>query len=499
MSTKPLWPGGRYAPSPSERESTMMDPGTPPPPDAAAAAAAVTLVPGVPARIGRFEVREVLGAGAFGRVYRGFDAELRRDVAIKVPKPEALSADFRERFLREARAAATIRHPNVCPVYEVGTDDGVPYIVMGFVPGRTLAQVIAHRRGPFPAKQAVGIVRRLALAVEAAHRQGVVHRDLKPGNVLVDKDRKDVMVTDFGLAKLLGDVDGASTLQGDVLGTPAYMAPEQARGEVERVGPLSDVYSLGVILYELLTGQTPFRGTVSELLGQVLGVEPRSAAQVLPGLDPRLDAICRKAMAKDPARRFASARELATALGDVLRGADGASAAGPAAATEPTPAPEVGYELQASGGLAFASFAEEAVPEAAAAPTDAYARRELARLRDSQRKTAARVQWVVGAAVVVVLAALSYGAVRMMQPEAVPKDAAPAAGNKPRVNAAETPRPPEWQPGEPPFGPDFGPPPHPGERGGPPPHPGEPGGPPLPYPGWRPGDPPYPPPPPGGP
>ena len=303
--------------------------------------------PAPPARIGRYEVRQVLGEGAFGRVYRGFDPELHRNVAIKVPHPHVLNAGFRERFVREARATATIHHPNVCPIHDVGTAGDVPYIVMHFVHGGTLSGLLERRKGPFPPRQAAAIARKLALGVAAAHAKGVIHRDLKPQNALWDEANREVLVTDFGLARLAGEAQLSRT--GDILGTPAYMAPEQARGLQAEVGPLSDVYSLGVILYRLLTGELPFQGSTLEVLAQAQFTDPRPPSQVLPGLGPALDAICLKAMAKAAADRPPSARAFADALTQTLglTGAElwelsdlGGGAAGePARSPSPLPAP----------------------------------------------------------------------------------------------------------------------------------------------------------------
>ncbi len=271
----------------------------------------------LPARLGRFEVRAVLGEGAFGRVYRGFDPELQREIAIKVPHAAGMTAGFRERFLVEARAAATIHHPNVCPVHEVGTDGDLPYLVMHFVHGRTLAAVLAQRKSPFPPRHAAAIARKLALGVAAAHARGVIHRDLKPANILVDEANWEVLITDFGLARLSGEA--GSSVQGDVMGTPAYMSPEQARGDVDTIGPLSDVYALGVILYQMLAGEIPYRGTVHEVLAQVRRGDPRPPSAIRPELDPWLDVLFLKATAKSPNRRYPSAKEFANALTDYLR------------------------------------------------------------------------------------------------------------------------------------------------------------------------------------
>ncbi|MFO0809807.1 MAG: serine/threonine-protein kinase [Gemmataceae bacterium] len=268
-----------------------------------------------PKAIGRLEILSLLGEGSFGRVYRARDPKLDRDVALKVPRPGTLATEAdRERFLREARAAATVQHPNLCPVYEVGQDGDHDYIVMAYVAGQSLAALLKARKEPLPARQSVQIVRRLAQALDAAHKKGVVHRDLKPANILFDPGRKEVVVTDFGLALRAGAGDAELIGSGIILGTPAYMAPEQARGDAKSVGPTADIYSLGVILYELLTGRRPFGGSVGEVIGQILHVEPEPPSKVRPGVDPQLEAACLKAMAKDPAQRYGSMKELASAL-----------------------------------------------------------------------------------------------------------------------------------------------------------------------------------------
>ena len=280
--------------------------------------------PTLPRRFGRYRVLELLGQGAMGTVYLVRDTQLHRQVALKVPHVRPGDADGKPdqrvlgRFYREAHAAAILRHPNLCPVYDVGQIDGIPYLTMAYIRGRPLSRYIDRTRPLSPRWVAV-LVRKLALALQAAHDKGVIHRDMKPSNVMISAGRQP-MIMDFGLAWRLdrGDTDERLTRLGLVLGTPAYMSPEQLSGRVEEIGPRCDVYSLGVIFYELLTGRCPFEGPEAVVLGKVLFVEPERPTSHRPDLDPRLEAICLKAMAKRDDERYASMSELAAALGVYL-------------------------------------------------------------------------------------------------------------------------------------------------------------------------------------
>jgi pSer/pThr/pTyr-binding forkhead associated (FHA) protein len=292
-------------------------------------------------RFGRYRILRRLGRGSMGSVYLAHDTHLDRRVALKVPhfrneggstggEPNRLDLD---RFYREARIAATFDHSNLCPVYDVGQQGGIHYLSMAYVKGRPLSDFISPAR-PMALQRVAAVVRKLALALEVAHARGIVHRDLKPSNIMVNS-RRELIIMDFGLAWRLGSGGERLTKTGMVLGTPAYMSPEQLSGSAEVLGPRCDIYSLGVILYELLTGCRPFAGQEAVILGQILFIEPAPPSGHRPDLDARIEAICLKAMAKKPEDRYASMGELAAALGDYLRGNGTGNGTGNGAAAAP--------------------------------------------------------------------------------------------------------------------------------------------------------------------
>ncbi|MBI3268815.1 MAG: protein kinase [Planctomycetes bacterium] len=277
---------------------------------------------GVP--FGRHLLLQELGRGGMGVVWRAWDPELRRDVALKQVRAEGpLAAAQVERFQREARLAAQLRHPHIVAVHEVGIAEGLPYFTADFIPGEPLA---ARMERPLAVRLAITWVRAVADALQYAHGRGVVHRDVKPGNILIDREDRPWLV-DFGLAKevRLGGEETARaaplTQSGALLGTPAYMSPEQARGRAADIGPAGDQFSLGATLYHLLTGRPPFEGeTLYELLDAIARLEPVPPRARNSRLHRDLETICLRALQKEPERRYATVGEFAADLGRYLDG-----------------------------------------------------------------------------------------------------------------------------------------------------------------------------------
>jgi hypothetical protein len=268
--------------------------------------------------IGDYELLEEIARGGMGVVYRARQVSLNRTVALKMILAGRLaSAADVQRFRTEAEAAANLDHPNIVPIYEVGEHDGQQYFSMGYVEGGGLADKLAA--GPLPPREAAALLRPLAEAVQFAHDRGVIHRDLKPSNVLIDAAGRP-KVSDFGLAKRVQKADGP-TATGDVLGTPAYMPPEQAGGTPALVGPLADVYALGAVLYACLTGRPPFQAaTPLDTLMRVLTDDVVPPRRLNPAVPRDLETVCLKCLEKKPERRYGSAQELADDLGRFLEG-----------------------------------------------------------------------------------------------------------------------------------------------------------------------------------
>jgi len=268
-------------------------------------------------RLSRFEIADIMGEGHHATVYRAFDPLLERHVALKLPRQGVvLTARARERFLGEARALARLCHPRIVPIYEAGHDGHDHYIAMALIDGRSLAELIAA--GPIPVRQAVEIVVELAEALAYAHGLGIIHRDVKPANIRLDHQGA-VYLMDFGIA-YRPDSGEVPAPPGTIVGTPAYLAPEQAKGGQTNVLPASDQYSLGAVLYELLCGKPPFFGPPSYVLFHAIHEDPPSPRSIEPKVPRPLAAICQKAMAKRPDRRYPSCQALADDLRRWLRG-----------------------------------------------------------------------------------------------------------------------------------------------------------------------------------
>jgi serine/threonine-protein kinase len=266
---------------------------------------------------GRYEIGPELGRGGMAKVFRATDNVLGRPVAVKVLAPQyAEDPSFVDRFRREAQAAARLNHPNLVGVYDTGSDDGIHYIVMEYIEGRTLADYLSGGGRIMP-QRAIDIADAVTSALAAAHTEGVIHRDIKPGNIMITP-RGDVKVTDFGIARVVAGADTVAQTAA-VLGTASYLSPEQAQGE--RIDPRSDLYSLGCVLYEMLTGRPPFRGDSPVAVASKHVLEaPIPPSQLNPDVSPDLDAIVMRALAKNPENRYPSALAMHEDLERARRG-----------------------------------------------------------------------------------------------------------------------------------------------------------------------------------
>src|SRR5438270_1719263 len=294
-------------------------------------------------KLGPYELLALAGAGGMGEVYRARDTRLDRVVAIKVlPEHLSSSGKFRERFEREARAISSLKHPNICTLYDVGHQDGIDYLVLEYLEGESLAERL--QRGPLPMAQVLAYGIQIADALERAHRQGVVHRDLKPGNVMVTKDG--VKLLDFGLAKPMAGAALASsalgamtasqhhekplTAEGTIVGTFQYIAPEQLEGK--DADPRSDLFAFGCVLYEMTAGKRPFNGkTQASMVASILATDPPPLSTIQPLTPPALERVVKTCVAKDPDERWQTAHDVKLQLRWIAEGGSQAGVAAPVA------------------------------------------------------------------------------------------------------------------------------------------------------------------------
>jgi len=408
----------------------------------------------LPTQVGRYQIIEELGRGAMGVVYRGYDPTIGRTVAVKTVQLDAGDTELVMRFRREVQAAGVLSHPNIVTIYDAGEDQGLFYIAMELVEGETLQKMLAQ--GPLPVEQAVGLVEQIAAALDHAHGHYIVHRDVKPANVIVSGGH--VKVMDFGIAKVTG---ATMTGTGQVLGTPAYMSPEVVKGQ--GADSRSDLFSLGVMLYEMLTGTKPFFGdNITTVIYKIIGEHPEPPSAVKAALDPGVNYVVLKALAKNPAERYQSCGELAGDLKNYAayrqRGqqmAQAAAARGAAAAPAAVPAtplddgadsatlPLDARTVVMGRGEVAPAVAKAGAASAAAAPAAARPGR--------QRKPL--LAGIVAAAVLV-LAAVGGGLLWKGRKAGAPQQAAPAPSVTPQpARGAAAPAPPDATPAQPAAGP----------------------------------------------
>ena len=264
-------------------------------------------------KYGRYVIKELLGEGSFGQVFLAYDPKTERNVALKIPQRHLdPNSEENARFLREARAVAALQHQNICPLFDLLEIKDRIILVMPYIEGKTLAEMSKQRK--LSLDESIQLVSTLATAMAYAHAAGVIHRDLKPANILIDEKHSQPVISDFGLALQQNSSETKLTFQGQLLGTPAYLSPEQASGDLDRIGPASDIYSLGILLYELCTGKVPFDGSVNSVIGQILSQEPVKPSLLNSEISSALEQIILKATAKEPTNRFSSMEEFSTAL-----------------------------------------------------------------------------------------------------------------------------------------------------------------------------------------
>src|SRR3989442_2166311 len=316
-------------------------------------------------KLGPYEVLAPIGAGGMGEVYRARDTRLDRTVAIKVlPQHLSASSEVRQRFEREAKTISSLSHPHICALYDVGNQDGTEYLVMEFLEGESLSDRLL--KGPVPPDQVLGCGIEIADALDKAHRQGVIHRDLKPGNVMLTKSG--VKLVDFGLARFAPPVSGLSgmsvlptqagtnlTEKGTILGTFQYMAPEQLEGK--EADARTDIFALGTVLYEMATGQKAFSGpSQATLIAAIIGAQPPSISSIQPMVPPALDRVVKTCLAKDPEDRWQTAHDVMLELKWVAEGGSQAGVPAPVVARRKN-RERIAWALFAAASLAAAAFA----------------------------------------------------------------------------------------------------------------------------------------------
>jgi serine/threonine-protein kinase len=352
---------------------------------------------------GRYRVVAQLGQGGMATIYRAIDTQLGREVAVKLLRPEYLrDPDFSSRFRQEAQNAASLSHPNVVTVYDYGEDPSGPFIVMEYVDGEDLATIL-RRNAPLPPVQSTRIASAVARALDAAHKRGIIHRDVKPGNVLIGRDGR-VKVVDFGIARAIAEAQ--MTLPGTTLGSVHYFSPEQARGEPATAS--SDIFALGIVLYEMLTGSRPWEGdsAASVALARLHGPVP-DPALIRPSIPPALALVARTAMAQDPEDRYATAGAMADALDATLPASAGVAAAGPPAAGVAAGAAAAAGIASANPTMAYPPDAYAGADDVSPPPAEPPAEPPAPVPVDEEEGTSP-VVWIAGAIAVLLLAAVAF-------------------------------------------------------------------------------------------